>query len=81
MELNDNQIEIYDEEGNKYLMEILFTFEDQNNNSYAFIYDKSSPDCSLSIIFLQSITTAASRVKFALGEAVVLLVPVKYPAL
>ena len=33
MELNENQIEIYDEEGNKYLMEILFTYENEERNS------------------------------------------------
>ena len=45
MELNENQIEIYDEEGNKYLMEILFTYENEERNSkYAFIYDKDSPE-------------------------------------
>ncbi len=43
--LNDNQIEIYDEKGNKYLMEILFTFESEDYGAtYAFIYDKSNPD-------------------------------------
>lgn len=43
--LNDNQIEIYDEDGNKYLMEILFTYEnEERNTTYAFIYDKSNPD-------------------------------------
>ena len=43
--LNDNQIEIYDEDGNKYLMEILFTYENEERNAtYAFIYDKSNPD-------------------------------------
>lgn len=45
MELNDDQIEIYDEEGNKYLMEILFTYENEERGTkYAFIYDKSSPE-------------------------------------
>ena len=45
MELNENQIEIYDEEGNKYLMEILFTYENEERNTkYAFIYDKDSPE-------------------------------------
>ena len=43
--LNDNQIEIYDEKGNKYLMEILFTVESEDYGAtYAFIYDKSNPD-------------------------------------
>ncbi len=43
--LNDNQIEIYDEDGNKYLMEILFTYENEERNAtYAFVYDKSSPE-------------------------------------
>ena len=45
MELNENQIEIYDEEGNKYLMEILFTYENEERKTkYAFIYDKDSPE-------------------------------------
>lgn len=45
MELNENQIEIYDEDGNKYLMEILFTYENEERNTkYAFIYDKSAPE-------------------------------------
>lgn len=45
MNLDDNQIVIYDEEGNKYLMEILFTYENEERNTkYAFIYDKDAPE-------------------------------------
>ena len=45
MEMKDDQIVIYDEEGNKYLMNILFTYEnEERGTSYAFIYDKDSPD-------------------------------------
>lgn len=45
MELNDNQIIIYDQEGNKYLMEILFTYENEERGAkYAFIYDPDSPE-------------------------------------
>ena len=43
--LNDDEIIIYDEEGKEYLMNILFTFENEERNSeYVFIYDKNSPD-------------------------------------
>ena len=72
MELNDNQIEIYDEEGNKYLMEILFTFEDQNNNSYAFIYDKSSPDEIIMMKYNEdgSIEEVTDDETLAMGEEV-----------
>ena len=45
MEMKDDQIVIYDEEGNKYLMEILFTYENEERGTkYAFIFDKDSPD-------------------------------------
>ncbi len=43
--LNEDQIEIYDEEGNKYLFNILFTFEnDETGEQYVFIYDEANPE-------------------------------------
>lgn len=42
---NDDEIVIYDEDGKEYLMNILFTYENEERNAeYVFIYDKSSPD-------------------------------------
>jgi len=43
--LEENEIVITDEDGNEYLMNILFTYEnDERNAEYAFIYDKNNPD-------------------------------------
>lgn len=42
---NDNEIVIYDEEGNEYLMNILFTFENEERGAeYVFLYEPSSPE-------------------------------------
>ncbi len=43
--LNDNQIKIYDDEGNEYIFNILFTYENKERNAeYAFIYNPETPD-------------------------------------
>lgn len=45
MELNENQIAIYDEDGNKFLMEILFTYENEERGAkYVFVYENNAPD-------------------------------------
>lgn len=42
--LNDNEIKIIDEEGNEYLYNILFTYENEERGcKYVFIYDKVNP--------------------------------------
>ena len=44
-QLNDNQIIIYDEDGKEYLMNILFTYENEERNTeYVFIYDDNNPE-------------------------------------
>ena len=44
-QLSDNEIIIYDEEGNEYLMNILFTYENEERGAeYVFVYDKNQPD-------------------------------------
>ena len=44
-QLNDNQIIIYDEDGKEYLMNILFTYENEKRNTeYVFIYDDNNPE-------------------------------------
>jgi len=43
--LNDNEIVISDENNNEYLMNILFTYENEDRNSkYVFVYDKSDEE-------------------------------------
>lgn len=43
--LDEKQISIEDEEGNKHLMEILFTYEHpERKKKYVFIYEKDSPE-------------------------------------
>jgi len=43
--LNDNEIVIIDENNNEYLMNILFTYENEDRNSkYVFVYDKSDEE-------------------------------------
>ncbi len=43
--LNDDQIIIYDEDGKEYLMNILFTYENEERNAqYAMVYDDASPE-------------------------------------
>ena len=43
--LEDNEIIITDEKGNEYLMNILFTYENEERGAeYVFIYDKNEPD-------------------------------------
>lgn len=42
---NENEITLYDEDGNEYLYNILFTYEnEERNTTYVFIYDNESPD-------------------------------------
>ncbi len=42
---NDDEIVIYDEDGNEYLMNILFTYENEERNAeYVFLYEPSSPE-------------------------------------
>ena len=43
--LNDDQIIIYDEDGQEYLMNILFTYENEERNAqYVMVYDDASPE-------------------------------------
>lgn len=43
--LADDEIAIYDEDGNEYLMNILFTYENEERGAeYVFVYDKNVPD-------------------------------------
>lgn len=45
MNLKDDDIEITDEEGRKYLFKILFTYENpEKGTEYAFIYEPSDPE-------------------------------------
>ena len=42
---NNDEIVIYDEEGKEYLMNILFTYENEERNAqYVFVYDKGNPE-------------------------------------
>lgn len=43
--INDDQIVIYDEDGNEFLMNILFTYENEERGAeYVFVYDEAQPD-------------------------------------
>lgn len=43
--LNDDQIIIYDEDGKEYLMNILFTYENEERNAqYVMVYDDAFPE-------------------------------------
>ena len=43
--IRDDQIVIYDEDGKEFLMNILFTYENEERNAeYVFVYDESQPD-------------------------------------
>jgi len=43
--LDEKQITIQDEEGNKHLMEILFTYEHpERKKKYVFLFEKNNPD-------------------------------------
>lgn len=43
--LNDDQIIIYDEDGKEYLMNILFTYENEERNAqYVMVYDDASAE-------------------------------------
>ena len=42
---NDDEIVIYDEEGNEYLMNILFTYENEERGAeYVFLFDDATPE-------------------------------------
>lgn len=42
---NDDEIVIYDEEGNEYLMNILFTYENEERGAeYVFLFDNATPE-------------------------------------
>lgn len=42
--LNENEIQIFDEEGNEYLYNILFTYENKERGAeYVFVYDPEKP--------------------------------------
>lgn len=42
--LNENEIQIFDEEGNEYLYNILFTYENKERGAeYVFVYDPAKP--------------------------------------
>lgn len=42
--LNDNEIQIFDNEGNEYLYNILFTYENKERGAeYVFVYDPIKP--------------------------------------
>ncbi len=44
-ELGENEIQIYDEEGNEYLFNILFTYENEERGAeYVFVYDPAKPE-------------------------------------
>ena len=44
-DLTDRQLMVTDEEGNKILFEILFTYEHpERNKKYVFVYEKDNPD-------------------------------------
>lgn len=41
----DDEIVIYDEDGNEFLMNILFTYENEERGAeYVFLYDNASPE-------------------------------------
>lgn len=43
--IRDDQIVIYDEDGKEFLMNILFTYENEERNAeYVFVYDEAEPD-------------------------------------
>ena len=43
--IDEKQITIQDSEGNKHLMEILFTYEhEERGKKYVFLYEKDSPE-------------------------------------
>ena len=43
--LDEKQITIQDADGNKHLMEILFTYEhEERGKKYVFLYEKDSPE-------------------------------------
>ena len=43
--IDEKQITIQDSEGNKHLMEILFTYEhEERKKKYVFLYEKDSPE-------------------------------------
>ena len=43
--IRDDQIVIYDEDGKEFLMNILFTYENEERNAeYVFVYDEAQPD-------------------------------------
>lgn len=43
--LNDDQIIIYDDEGNEFLFNILFTYENNERNAeYVFVYDPNDEE-------------------------------------
>ena len=43
--IDEKQITIEDSEGNKHLMEILFTYEhEERGKKYVFLYEKDSPE-------------------------------------
>ena len=45
MDIKDGQLQITDEQGNKTLLEILFTYEnEERQRQYVFCYEKDSPD-------------------------------------
>ncbi len=45
MENNEKKITVYDSEGNEHLMELLFTYDnEQRGTSYVFFFDPSTPD-------------------------------------
>lgn len=45
MAIKDGQIEVIDENGNKTLLEILFTYEnEERKKQYVFCYEKDSPE-------------------------------------
>ena len=42
---NDDEIVIYDEDGNEFLMNILFTYENEERGAeYVFLYDNATPE-------------------------------------
>lgn len=45
LDLKDNQITIMDEEGNEHLIDILFTYDnEQRGKSYVFFYDPNNDE-------------------------------------
>lgn len=45
MENKEKQITVYDSEGNEHLMEILFTYDnEERKTSYVFFYDPADPE-------------------------------------